>query len=319
MTHLDWGMPPDRSDYPPSLGRLAAALLASLVLACSLVDDDQPPPVGDTGVEPGICSAQLEAAKAQCLPGMVFESIIEGGGGTVILIDDPGAAVGVGPNGWLVQVAAEADYVASYQFEGPTCTAVCGWCARGQSICHQGFDASGTPVGCVLCLPHDVPDPGAQCAEFMAACVGVDGTGPDGDGADETGADSEAMAFDCRDWALAEAVVVDGRGTVIVDAGVVEMAAVHFGEPLAQCDGTRFRRRADGYFEVSALSASGLLAQIGLEHGDAILEIDGEPMQEADRLIAKAMELFLGARPASELTLVVERREQAVTTNIQIR
>lgn len=84
-----------------------------------------------------------------------------------------------------------------------------------------------------------------------------------------------------------------------------EMAAAHFGEPLAQCDGTRFRRRSDGSYEVSALAAGGLLARIGLERGDTILAVDGEPMHEADRIVAKAMDLFMGGHLASVLTLVV--------------
>lgn len=306
-----------RVDDRAFLGSLISALLASGILACSLVDDE--PPVadaGDTGPIENVCLALLETAEAQCLPGMHFESMVEGGGGSIILIDDPGATVGVGPDAWLVQVGAEADYVASYQSDGATCTAVCGWCEPGESVCHQGFAENGVPLGCLMCVAYGTPDIGAQCAAFMTACAGVDETGADGtddDGADETGAESDSGvmdfadpdAFDCRDWDLDEAVVLDERGDIIVDAAIVEMAAAHFGEPLAKCDGTRFRRRSDGYFEVSALAASSLLARIGLARGDVILAVDGEPMRGADRVVSKAMDLFMGARPASGLTLVV--------------
>lgn len=256
---------------------------------------------------------------------MHIESMVEGGGGSVILVDDPGAAVGVGPNAWLVQVGAEADYVASYQFDGTTCTLTCGWCEQGESVCHQGFNEGGYPLGCLMCVPYGTPDPGAQCAAFMASCAGLGETGGDDEGVDETGVDSDAMevagleSFDCRGWDLTDAVVSDERGNVVVDAAVVEVAAVHFGEPLAKCDGTRFRGRSDGYFEVSALAPTGLLARVGLEQGDVILAIDGEPMRGAERVVSKAMHLFTGPRPASELTLVVLRGGRTIIKVVRIR
>lgn len=178
-----------------------------------------------------------------------------------------------------------------------------------------------------MCVAYGTPDIGEQCATFIAACTGLDETGSESedDGVDETGADSGVMqvadpeAFDCRDWDLADAVVFDDRGGVIVDAALVELAAAHLGEPLAKCDGTRFRRRSDGYFEVSALAATGLLARIGLEQGDMILSVDGEPMHDADRVVSKAMELFMGSRPASEITLVVLRGGKTLTNVVHIR
>lgn len=322
------------SDHQTSTGPLITALLASGILACSLVDDDEPP-VADTGdSDPGNgdCSTVKETAAAHCLPGMNFEAMVEGGGGSIILVDDPSASVGIGPNAWLVQVGAASDYVANYEFEGTTCSVGCGWCQPGESMCHQGFDEQGIPVGCMMCIAYGTPNMGAECAAFMAACDGLDETGADDPGADETGADetgadsdSEGMeladpeAFDCRDWDLREAVVVDDRGTVIVDAAIVEMAAAHLGEPLAQCDATRFRRRSDGYYEVSAMAAGGLLARIGLERGDTILAVDGEPMHEADRIVAKAMDLFMGGHPASVLTLVVRRGGQPIDKVVHIR
>jgi hypothetical protein len=186
-------MPPARPAHPSSLARLVTALLASCVLACSAVDDQ--PPVDDTDdTEPTSCVAHLQAAEV-CLPGMTFESVSTGRGGAVILVDDPGVAVQVA-NGWLLQVASEADYVASHRAQGPTCTAACGWCGKGQSLCHQGLDERGKPVGCVLCLPYDVPDPRGQCEVFLAACPSRDGSSPAEDtGAEDTGADSEAMAL----------------------------------------------------------------------------------------------------------------------------
>jgi hypothetical protein len=64
---------------PPSISSLTTALLASAILACSLVDDE--PPVGDageTGSAEDVCLEQLEAAQAQCQPGMNFEAIDRG-------------------------------------------------------------------------------------------------------------------------------------------------------------------------------------------------------------------------------------------------
>lgn len=316
-----------RVDDRAFLGPLISALLASGILACSLVDDE--PPVadaGDTGPDSDVCLAQLETAEAQCLDGMIFYSTFGEGGGSIILIDDPGATVGVGPDAWLVQVGVEADYVASYQVDGATCSAGCGWCNPGESVCHQGFAENGFPIGCLMCVPYGTPDMGAQCAAFIAVCAGVDETGAD-DGADETGAESDSGemdladpdAFDCRDWDLDGAVVLDERGDVIVDASIIEMAAAHFGEPLAKCDGTKFRRRADGYFEISAMAASGLLARIGLARGDVIFTVDGEPMRGADRVVSKAMDSFMGARPTSELMLVVLRRGETIDKLVRIR
>ena len=52
------------------------------------------------------------------------------------------------------------------------------------------------------------------------------------------------------------------------------------------------KREQDGHFEISSLAARGLLARIGLEPGDTILTLDGDPMPGADRLGSKAMDLF---------------------------
>ena len=317
-------------DNQTSIGSLITALLASGILACSIVDDDEPP-VADTGdVEPGdnVCLVQLETAKAKCLDGMSFHSTYQSGGGSIILVDDPGASVG--PNAWLIEVGAQSDYIAAYQAGDATCSAGCGWCNPGESMCHQGFDENHIPVGCFMCIAYGTPDMGTQCAAFMAACDGLDETGTDeeeDEGVDETGAESDSggmeladpEAFDCRDWDLEGAVVLDPRGGVIVDAAIVELAAAHFGEPLAKCDGTRFRRRSDGYFEISALASHGLLARIGLARGDVILAVDGEPMRGADRIVSKAMDAFMSTRPASELTLVVLRGAATIDALVRIR
>lgn len=327
---IEIDMRPESVDDPLSIRLLTTALLASSILACSLVDDDEPPvaDTGDSGPDVDACHAQLEAAEAECLNGMTFHSTVQAGGGSIILVDDPGASVGVGPDAWLIQVGAQADYVAAYQAGDATCSAGCGWCNPGESMCHQGFNEDGIPVGCFMCVPYGTPDMGTQCAAFMAACAGLDETGAEEEeGADETGAESDSggmeladpEAFDCRDWDLEGAVVLDERGDVSVEAAIVELAAAHFGEPLAKCDGTRFRRRSDGYFEVSALASSGLLARIGFARGDVILAVDGEPMRGADRIVSKAMDAFMGARPASELTLVVLRGAATIDMLVRIR
>ena len=164
------------SDFQTSIGSFITTSLTSVVLACSS-GDDMPSGMGEsspTADDSAECATQLEEARAKCLPGMNVQATVEEGDSSIVLIDEPGATVRVGPNAWLVKAGGEGSYVASRHFDGTTCAVACGWCQPGQSLCHQGFDDMDYPIGCMMCLPYDTPDIEDQCATFIAACNGVD-------------------------------------------------------------------------------------------------------------------------------------------------
>lgn len=133
-----------------------------------------------------------------------------------------------------------------------------------------------------MCFGYGIPDPGEQCAVAMAACQSGEG-----DGADETGegTTSGAMEYDCSTWQPEQGVKQGRDGTVTIPAALVEEALLYQGEPLASCDDTRFRHRPDGYFEISRMADDGLLAAMGLEIGDVIMALDGQPLNGFDATI----------------------------------
>jgi hypothetical protein len=334
-------MTPMKNDnrFSPTIAVIAAALFASGLAACNLVDDEPPIDQGatDGSVGEAVCLAQLEVAQAQCLPGMTFIAMWDEGNSSMTLIDDPAANIGVGPNAWLVQVSASADYVGTYQFDGDTCTVGCGWCGPGQSLCHSGLSEEGVPEGCMACIPFDAPDVGSQCAQFITACMGPDGgldetgsdggldeTGSDG-GLDETGSDeglSESeglLEYDCAQWDPAGAVTLDMAGNAVVDAALVEEIAVHYGDPLADCDDTSFRLRSDGYFAIGTMNPNGLLAQMGLQPGDTILAVNGESMSDLNAIASTTVDLFLGSRITSGFTLAVRRGRETFAKAVVLR
>ena len=324
-----------KKQFSASILCIGAALIGAGVGACNLVDDE-PPTVEDTeGTGDSECQAQLELAAAECLPGMQLFATYDEGSSNVLLVDDPEVSVGVGPGAWLIQVSGSADYIGSYQHEGESCTVGCGWCQPGESLCHSGLDENGVPQGCMLCIPFGIPDLGAQCAQFMEACQGegldetgsdggLDETGSDG-GLDETGSDDDMneseglLEYDCAQWDPSGAVTLDAKGNAVVDATIVEEIAVHYGDPLADCDGTSFRQRSDGYFSIGSMAPNGLLAQMGLRPGDTILAIDGEPMNDIDTIAATAVDLFLGSRVTSGFTVAIHRGREIIAKAVRVR
>jgi hypothetical protein len=311
------------------------AVLAAGVTACNLVDDEPPGQPADTDGEAGEseCLAIAEQVQNQCLPPQQFIAMWDEGNSSMILIDDPAASVGIGPGGWLVQVGSSADYIGSYQFDGDTCTIGCGWCLPGQSLCHAGFDDEGLPR-CMMCVPSDNADPGAACAQHLAACIdeesGLDETGSDGSdsdgGADETGADEGdsgdtqgLLEYDCSHWDPTGAAVVDARGTMILDAAIIEDVAAHYGDPLANCDDTSFRQQSDGHFAIGRMAPNGLLAQMGLVPGDTVLAIDGVLMNDIDTIAATTVDLFLGSRITSGFTLTIGRGRERIARTVLVR
>jgi hypothetical protein len=165
------------------IASIAAAGLGIGVTACNFVDDEPSSPAGDSTVEESgggsDCLEQLEAAEAQCLPGMQFFATYDEGS-TMIMAGAPGASIELGHGAWLIRVDGPGDYVGTYQQEGESCSVGCGWCQPGESLCHSGLDEDGVPRGCMLCLPHDTPDAEGQCMQFIEACHGEGGL-------DETG------------------------------------------------------------------------------------------------------------------------------------
>jgi hypothetical protein len=318
---------------------IAATLFAAGLTACNLVDDEPPEDPNEQATTDGEagqaeCLEIAEQIQSQCLPPQQFIAMWDEGNSSMILVDDPAASVGIGPGGWLVQVASSADYIGSYHFDGDTCTIGCGWCQPGQSLCHSGFDEDGLP-SCMMCVPAETPDPGEQCAQHLQACMGagddgLDETGADDDtssdeGLDETGSDGDTgetqglLEYDCSQWQPSGAVTLDARGNVIVDAALVEELAVHYGDPLADCDDTSFRHTSTGHFAIVRMATNGLLAQMGLVPNDVILAIDGEPMTDIDTVAATAVDLFLGSRVTSGFTLTIGRGRESIAKAVRVR
>lgn len=301
-------------------------------IACNLADDEPYDPgetEGTDGTDGGAAGC-FEAAANQCLPQQEFIGIFEEGDADVVLIDDPQASVGVGPNAWLVSVQSSADWVGSYMYDGGTCTVGCGWCQEGQSLCHGGFDGNMLP-NCYTCLPPDTEDIGEQCATFVAAACtapsdddgGLDETGDDGldetgdDGLDET---TGPQDYDCAGWDPAGAVdLAPVRGTFVVDAGVVQEIASYFGEPLADCDDTKFGQTADGHFAIRRMASGGMLAQLGLRPGDTIVALDGKDMADVDTIANTAVSLFLGETMTTGFTLTYRRGRSKSQLRILVR
>ncbi len=330
-------MPPTQRPLLPLLST-TIALLVPWAVACNLVDDEPANPV-DIGSGDGGQAACLEHAaeiQAECMLPLQFVSIYDQGGSTMIVADDPSVTVGVGPNAWLVQVSAEADYIGTYQFDGETCTVGCGLCQPGESLCHTGFDDEGLPE-CGLCIPWDTPNPGVECATFAAspACAGGadDGTdsgegeqtdedsgGADGTGSDDGFIDDEVpLEYDCAQWDPTGAVALDIRGNATVDAALVEEVAMHYGDPLADCDGIKFTQLSNGYFALSEMASTGLLAQMGLVPGDTIVAINGEKMSGLDAIAEMAIDLFLGSHITSRFTLTIGRGRSYIERTIRVR
>ena len=225
------------------------------------------------------------------------------------LIDDPVASVGVGPGGWLVQVGTSADWIGDYEGSEGSCQWGCAWCDQGQSLCHGGFAEDGTPT-CFLCLPTDnspewIVAAGQACATFVANNPSCDGGTPPGGaggtsgggGADESGgadgsSGSAGAEYDCNLWDIAGAASAT-RTTITLDEATLEEAVQHFGAPLTDCDDTRFSQDSSGYFVLSRTSSAGLLSQMGLQVGDRIETVNGDPILSADDAANQVVKLSL--------------------------
>jgi hypothetical protein len=293
--------------------RVAVAAVAACG-GCKLLDDDEPPTTaggtdGDTNTEDRSCVELVEAA---CDPGMSVWMNYSEGASNAVLIDDPYATVGVGPGAWLVRVDSETDYVGTYHDDGEGCEFACAWCETGQLMCHGGLTDQGVQ-GCVMCFPDGLPDVGDQCAAVQAACV----EGREDEGLDETGGGTtEAIGeYDCTTWQPAEGVQRGRDGTITVDAALVDEVFLYQGEPLASCDDTRFRRRSDGYFEISKLGSHGLLVAMGLARGDALLAVSGNPMNNFDAVMEAARMFAVD----TSFTVTIGRGDERFDMDVSVR
>lgn len=292
-----------------------AVVAVAACSGCKVLDDDEPiltagGGTGDYGERS--CKEAVQEIKDCEYPFQWwFDS--DGGSGKLVLIDDPAATVGVGPNAWLVMISSEADYIGTHDYDGGDCHAHCGWCEAGQYMCHGGLTEDLVPRGCVMCFPYGLPDVGEQCAALQAVCL--EG-GTEGDeGLDETGADTDAIGeYDCTTWRPQEGVRRD-RSTITIDAALVEEVFLYQGEPVAVCDEARFRRRSDGHFEVSRLVSHGLLPEMGLATGDVILAVDGVPLNNLDSVMQAASVLADAAR----FTVTIARGDERFDMNVIVR
>ena len=146
------------------------------------MDDEPPIPFEPSDTDDGTagsseCLTAAQQVQSTCeLPEQFFFTL--GEGVSMISIDDPAASIPIGPHGWLVQAPSGSHFIGSQYYDDGHCSAGCGWCQPGQSLCHSGFDDDGLP-GCMLCMPWDSPDPEAQCAQLIGACAGAGNGGDD--------------------------------------------------------------------------------------------------------------------------------------------
>jgi hypothetical protein len=156
---------------------------------------------------------------------------------------------------------------------------------------------------------------GVAPSEANVTELGADVTEPDA----ELDAPDGPSSYDCTLWQLDGGVKRDERGVLELDAALVEDIAIFQGEPLALCDGTRFRRRTDGFFELSKRSDHGLLARMGLAPGDVVLAIDGEPMNELDVVMRTVGSLFSPGASTSGFTILIGRGDRRFVKNVRVR
>lgn len=292
--------------------RVAVAAVAACS-GCKVLDDDEPPPIdsgGDaTGGHVRSCVGEaLEGLDTACPPPRQWWLEHMGAKSKAVLIDDPEATIGVGPGAWLVRVDSETDYVGTYNHVDEDCDVACGWCLPGQHMCHTGRDAQGE-VDCWACIDLGTPNPGMECVAALEAC--------NQDGVDETsGGTTEAIGeYDCTTWRPEEGVRRSNDGMITIDAAMVQEVLLYQGEPLASCDDTRFRRRPDGYFEISKLGEHGLLAAMGLAQGDTIRAMNGKPLNTFDAVMQAAGSLTDGA----SFTATIDRGDVRFDMRVSVR
>lgn len=197
--------------WPLALGSvvLGALVLSTQMVACSLINDDEPEqdePSGETGDlgdnEACVQALEIKQESNDCPYPSAPMMINDFGDQNVLLIDDPANGTTIGPQGWLFGTVTTADWVAFSVEEFGECAVGCVIpeghpCGKEDNyFCAQSVD--GPNVECLFCGPEATL---TECTEFQQACSGdgggggADSTGgapdPDG-GVDETGEGSES-------------------------------------------------------------------------------------------------------------------------------
>lgn len=175
---------------PSTFVGIALTVLVSLATACTFDDADdsdtpwEPSQTDDGTAEPDECLASVEQVQSTCEPPQQLFFMFDAGT-SMVLVDDPLASMQVGPGAWLVEVPTASHYVGSQHYDDGHCSAGCGYCQPGQSLCHSGAFAADVS-GCMLCLPWGTPDADDQCAELLDVCVGAaNGSDAESGGSDE--------------------------------------------------------------------------------------------------------------------------------------
>lgn len=266
--------------------------------ACNIVDDE--PTLDDSGGTGGpsdneVCIAQLETLKeVGCPPGYELHMVFDGSDSTVVLADDPGAAVGLGA-GLVVHFGgkAGADWVGYEVTQGPTCSVGCfaPRCGEGQYGCY-----AINPVTNGLCTYYcqdEAIEPQA-CDEVAEACLdsdpgmvdggGLDETGGGEGGADETTGGVMDEPFDCSRWHPEAIEQPEVGGPFRVPQTLVDQLVMQSGDSLVECDGVRLRPSRDGHWTISKMRHAGLLGALGLRVGDELRRVDDVELDSLDAL-----------------------------------
>ena len=260
--------------------------------ACNIVDDQ--PALDDSGGTAGptdndVCIAQLETIETiGCPPGYEIHAFFDSGDATVLLVDDPGAGVGLGV-GLVVHFGGEAgaDWVGYEVAQGATCSAGCfaPSCEDGQYGCYA-IDP-GTHGLCSYYCRDDAIDQ-ETCDELAESCLGAGASSGSDGGADETGGETTGGVmdepFDCSRWHPEAVARSEAGGPYLVPQALVDQLVLGSGEPLVECDGVRLRPSSSGHWTISKMRRGGLLGALGLRLGDELRGLDGVELDSLDAL-----------------------------------
>ncbi len=218
---------------------LSTLLATTLLPACGLFEDDQPPSdSGDTDGNDGVntCEDQFNGFDPALLQGVCpspyapqYTAFL--GGADILWIDDPANATTIGPGGWVFGNTAQADWLGwisqGDQQCGIACTLPQGHpCFGGDTFCFGGPAESQ----CTFCGGGDyTPE---QCGDFIESCWG-----PDGGNGDDTGAADSTSGGSAGDvTGAADSTAGVGAGQTPDDSIFTSNPDVIFGTTQAVLD-----------------------------------------------------------------------------------
>lgn len=317
----------------------ALSLVVLTGQACNLVDDDEPADVGSGGTD-GSADEQacLEAANTLlamgCPPGLGPQVFYDGGGSSVVSIDDPGARVGLGV-GLVVHFGggAGADWVGYGVTQNSHCTYGCfaPSCSDGQDGCFAHWSSGG------LCA-HRCSNATIEqqaCDEVQQACLDAeaDTGGPAGEegGLDETGGGGTTdgvtgESYDCSRWDPEAIEAPEPGGAFHVPQALIDELVIGSGDALAECDGVRLRQGSGGRWVISKMRTRGLFGALGLRVGDELHAFEGVELDSLDAIVGVLTTSFLteggGPRQLSPshpaFSLEVHRGEGRVEIGLKV-